>query len=151
MDATAFASAPNPSHAPSSSSSLSASYSRVLRFSVRDPWRRRRGQRLPLHALRSQRPEPAPASASHHDVVVVGAGIIGLSIARHLLLHTPLSVAVADAAVPCTGATGAGTLSARACAWGELGNMASRVLMSRWCVRSRRAGIPMDVTPDARE
>uniref|UniRef100_I1QQE1 FAD-dependent oxidoreductase domain-containing protein 1 n=2 Tax=Oryza glaberrima TaxID=4538 RepID=I1QQE1_ORYGL len=109
MDATAFASAPNPSHAPSSSSSsLSASYSRVLRFSVRDPWRRRRGQRLPLHALRSQRPEPAPASASHHDVVVVGAGIIGLSIARHLLLHTPLSVAVADAAVPCTGATGAG-------------------------------------------
>jgi glycine/D-amino acid oxidase-like deaminating enzyme len=42
-------------------------------------------------------------------VVVVGAGIVGLSIARHLLLHTPLSVAVADAAVPCSGATGAGT------------------------------------------
>ncbi|KAF0914087.1 hypothetical protein E2562_026497 [Oryza meyeriana var. granulata] len=100
MDAIAFASAPNPSHAPFTSASSSGAH----RFSVRDPWRRR--WRLPLPALRSQRLEPA--SASHHDVVVVGAGIIGLSIARHLLLHTPLSVAVADAGVPCTGATGAG-------------------------------------------
>uniref|UniRef100_A0A0D9XFK7 FAD-dependent oxidoreductase domain-containing protein 1 n=1 Tax=Leersia perrieri TaxID=77586 RepID=A0A0D9XFK7_9ORYZ len=103
MDSIAFASAPNPSHAPFSSSSSSSS-SRARRFSVRDPWRRRL-----LPALRSQRPESsASASASHHDVVVVGAGIIGLSIARHILLHTPLSVAVADAAVPCSGATGAG-------------------------------------------
>ncbi|XP_021733486.1 uncharacterized protein LOC110700279 [Chenopodium quinoa] len=42
------------------------------------------------------------------DVVVVGAGIIGLSIARDLLLRSNLSVAVVDAAVPCSGATGAG-------------------------------------------
>jgi hypothetical protein len=41
----------------------------------------------------------------------VGAGIVGLAIARHLLLlHTSLSVAIADAAVPCSGATGAGSL-----------------------------------------
>uniref|UniRef100_A0A803MFR2 FAD-dependent oxidoreductase domain-containing protein 1 n=1 Tax=Chenopodium quinoa TaxID=63459 RepID=A0A803MFR2_CHEQI len=44
------------------------------------------------------------------DVVVVGAGIIGLSIARDLLLRSNLSVAVVDAAVPCSGATGAGSL-----------------------------------------
>ncbi|XP_076951050.1 uncharacterized protein LOC143624219 isoform X1 [Bidens hawaiensis] len=49
------------------------------------------------------------SSASHsYDVVVVGAGIIGLSIARHLLNGSDLSVAVVDAAVPCSGATGAG-------------------------------------------
>lgn len=43
------------------------------------------------------------------DVVIVGAGIIGLTIARQLLLGSNLSVAVVDAAVPCAGATGAGT------------------------------------------
>ncbi|KAL9239652.1 hypothetical protein vseg_013955 [Gypsophila vaccaria] len=42
------------------------------------------------------------------DVVVVGAGIIGLSIARDILLRSNLSVAVVDASVPCSGATGAG-------------------------------------------
>ncbi|KAL1545062.1 hypothetical protein AAHA92_21834 [Salvia divinorum] len=42
------------------------------------------------------------------DVVIVGAGIIGLTIARQFLLGSNLSVAVVDAAVPCTGATGAG-------------------------------------------
>ncbi|XP_010678979.2 uncharacterized protein LOC104894450 isoform X1 [Beta vulgaris subsp. vulgaris] len=42
------------------------------------------------------------------DVVVVGAGIIGLSIARDLLLRSNLSVAVVDAAVPCAGATATG-------------------------------------------
>ncbi|XP_006345712.1 glycine oxidase [Solanum tuberosum] len=42
------------------------------------------------------------------DVVIVGAGIIGLTIARHLLLASDLSVALVDAAVPCSGATGAG-------------------------------------------
>lgn len=42
------------------------------------------------------------------DVVVVGAGIIGLTIARQFLLESDLSVAVVDAAVPCSGATGAG-------------------------------------------
>lgn len=45
---------------------------------------------------------------SEHDVVVVGAGIIGLSIARQLLLESDLSVAVVDAGLPCSGATGAG-------------------------------------------
>ncbi|MFS7944966.1 putative FAD dependent oxidoreductase, FAD/NAD(P)-binding domain superfamily [Helianthus anomalus] len=48
-------------------------------------------------------------SDSHsYDVVVVGAGIIGLSIARQLLNGSDLSVTVVDAAVPCSGATGAG-------------------------------------------
>lgn len=49
-------------------------------------------------------------SASHHsfDVVIVGAGIIGLSIARQFLLESDLSVAVVDRAAPCSGATGAG-------------------------------------------
>lgn len=42
------------------------------------------------------------------DVVIVGAGIIGLTIARQFLLHSNLSVGVVDAAVPCAGATGAG-------------------------------------------
>ncbi|CAI0426512.1 unnamed protein product [Linum tenue] len=50
------------------------------------------------------------ASASFHtfDVVVIGAGIIGLTIARQLLTSSDLSVAVVDKAVPCSGATGAG-------------------------------------------
>ncbi|CAM8980196.1 unnamed protein product [Rhodiola kirilowii] len=42
------------------------------------------------------------------DVVIIGAGIIGLTIARQFLLETDLSVAVVDKAVPCSGATGAG-------------------------------------------
>lgn len=84
-------------------------------LSVYGPWRwRERGR--PLLALRHRSQAQAAAAAagaaeaSHHDVVVVGAGIVGLAIARHLLLHTSLSVAIADAAVPCSGATGAGTL-----------------------------------------
>ncbi|KAL9243091.1 hypothetical protein vseg_017021 [Gypsophila vaccaria] len=43
------------------------------------------------------------------DVVVIGAGIIGLSTARQFLLQSDLSVAVVDASAPlCSGATGAG-------------------------------------------
>jgi len=38
----------------------------------------------------------------------VGAGVIGLTIARHFLLSSDLSVAVVDKALPCSGATGAG-------------------------------------------
>ncbi|XAR60879.1 hypothetical protein NMG60_11034417 [Bertholletia excelsa] len=51
---------------------------------------------------------PVRASSHTFDVVVVGAGIIGLTIARQFLLESDLSVAVVDAAVPCSGATGAG-------------------------------------------
>lgn len=42
------------------------------------------------------------------DVVIIGAGIIGLTIARQFLIGSDLSVAVVDKAVPCSGATGAG-------------------------------------------
>ncbi|CAN6218343.1 unnamed protein product [Urochloa humidicola] len=109
MDAAiTFTSARNPSPSRFSSSSSASPSSRLpQRLCVRGPWRGRG-----LRALRPQSQVQAPgataADASHHDVVVVGAGIVGLAIARHLLLHTPLSVAVADAAVPCSGATGAG-------------------------------------------
>jgi len=48
------------------------------------------------------------ASRSSFDVVVVGGGIIGLTIARQFLTGSDLSVAVVDKAVPCSGATGAG-------------------------------------------
>ncbi|WVZ65539.1 hypothetical protein U9M48_014885 [Paspalum notatum var. saurae] len=114
MDAAiAFTSAPNPSPTRFSPSSASLSSRAPQSLSVCGP---RRGRGRPLRALRPQSQAQAPAAAasdaaanvSHHDVVVVGAGIVGLAIARHLLLHTPLSVAVVDAAVPCSGATGAG-------------------------------------------
>lgn len=42
------------------------------------------------------------------DVAVVGAGIVGISIAQTLLKKTKLSVALIDSARPCGGATGAG-------------------------------------------
>ncbi|CAN4081018.1 unnamed protein product [Withania somnifera] len=48
------------------------------------------------------------SASNSFDVVIIGAGIIGLTIARHLLLASDLSVALVDAAVPCSGATGAG-------------------------------------------
>ncbi|GJN34343.1 hypothetical protein PR202_gb22994 [Eleusine coracana subsp. coracana] len=103
MDAAAaFATVPKPTPALFSSSAPLPSSRALLRLSARGP---RRGR--PLLALQP-RSQSQPGDASHHDVVVVGAGIVGLAIARHLLLHTPLSVAVADAAVPCSGATGAG-------------------------------------------
>lgn len=43
------------------------------------------------------------------DIVIIGAGIIGLTIARQFLLGSNLSVGIIDAAAPCAGATGAGT------------------------------------------
>ncbi|KAI4354158.1 hypothetical protein L6164_003051 [Bauhinia variegata] len=51
-----------------------------------------------------------PISASHQafDVVIIGAGIIGLTLARQFLIESHLSVAVVDKCVPCSGATGAG-------------------------------------------
>lgn len=48
------------------------------------------------------------ASPKEFDVVIVGAGIIGLAIANSVLTETSLSVALVDAARPCAGATGAG-------------------------------------------
>lgn len=51
------------------------------------------------------------SASNSFDVVIVGAGVIGLTIARHLLLASDLSVALVDAAVPCSGATGAGKTS----------------------------------------
>ncbi|XVE72661.1 hypothetical protein DITRI_Ditri11bG0056300 [Diplodiscus trichospermus] len=68
------------------------------------------------YGTRTIRPEPSrysgskrvKASSHSFDVVVVGAGIIGLTIARQFLIGSDLSVAVADKAVPCSGATGAG-------------------------------------------
>eukprot|EP01018_Ginkgo_biloba_P033114 Gb_37954 [translate_table: standard] len=42
------------------------------------------------------------------DIVIVGAGIIGLTIARQFLLNTNFSIAIIDAQRPCAGATGAG-------------------------------------------
>ncbi|KAF8105650.1 hypothetical protein N665_0157s0216 [Sinapis alba] len=50
----------------------------------------------------------ASSRSSSFDVVVVGGGIIGLTIARQFLTGSDLSVAVVDKAVPCSGATGAG-------------------------------------------
>ncbi|KAK3132960.1 hypothetical protein QOZ80_6AG0530090 [Eleusine coracana subsp. coracana] len=99
--AAAFAAVPKPT--PALSFAPLPSSRALLRLSDRGP---RRGR--PLLALQPRSQQSQPGDASHHDVVVVGAGIVGLAIARHLLLHTPLSVAVADAAVPCSGATGAG-------------------------------------------
>ncbi|KDO58558.1 hypothetical protein CISIN_1g011027mg [Citrus sinensis] len=53
---------------------------------------------------------PITASSRCHtfDVIIIGAGIIGLTIARQLLVGSDLSVAVVDKVVPCSGATGAG-------------------------------------------
>jgi hypothetical protein len=60
-------------------------------------------------STRINRPEAViSASSRAFDVVIVGAGIIGLTIARQFLIGSDLSVAVVDKAVPCSGATGAG-------------------------------------------
>ncbi|KAM5562921.1 hypothetical protein ABKV19_017884 [Rosa sericea] len=67
---------------------------------------------LSTFGTRPVRPEPARSSASEphqtFDVLIIGAGIIGLTIARQFLIGSDLSVAVIDKAVPCSGATGAG-------------------------------------------
>ncbi|KAJ7961702.1 FAD-dependent oxidoreductase [Quillaja saponaria] len=57
---------------------------------------------------RSSRTEVVGSSYQAFDVVIIGAGIIGLTIARQFLIGSNLSVAVVDKAVPCSGATGAG-------------------------------------------
>lgn len=45
------------------------------------------------------------------DVIIIGAGVIGLTVANQILTHTTFSVAVVDAKQPCAGATGAGFCS----------------------------------------
>eukprot|EP00252_Welwitschia_mirabilis_P006720 TRINITY_DN1761_c0_g1_i1.p1 TRINITY_DN1761_c0_g1~~TRINITY_DN1761_c0_g1_i1.p1 ORF type:complete len:460 (-),score=91.95 TRINITY_DN1761_c0_g1_i1:229-1608(-) len=67
---------------------------------------RARHRRFPM-AMASSSEEKAAESVKS-DVVIVGAGIIGLTIARQLLLKTPLSVSIIDSKRPCAGATGAG-------------------------------------------
>ncbi|EOX93737.1 FAD-dependent oxidoreductase family protein isoform 2 [Theobroma cacao] len=81
----------------------------------------RRQLSLSVNETRTTRPKPAcysgseplKASSQSFDVVIVGAGIIGLTIARQFLIGSDLSVAVVDKAVPCSGATGAG----QGCIW----------------------------------
>jgi alanine dehydrogenase len=67
----------------------------------------------PLSLPKTFRTQPVITSSSTHtfDVVIIGAGIIGLTIARQFLIGSDLSVAVVDKDVPCSGATGAGILS----------------------------------------
>lgn len=60
----------------------------------------------PVQASRSSR--VSGSDSPTFDVVIIGAGVIGLTIARQFLLGSNLSVAVVDAAIPCAGATGAG-------------------------------------------
>ncbi|XP_065874388.1 uncharacterized protein [Euphorbia lathyris] len=71
------------------------------------------GKPVSLSNCNTPRSKPviaASTSTSTHtfDVVIIGAGIIGLTIARQFLVSSNLSVAVVDKAVPCSGATGAG-------------------------------------------
>eukprot|EP00897_Mesotaenium_endlicherianum_P008020 jgi/Mesen1/7246/ME000373S06312 len=55
-----------------------------------------------------QKPSAGSLPALEVDVAIVGAGIIGLSLAHELLTSTDLRVALIDAKQPCAGATGAG-------------------------------------------
>ena len=65
-------------------------------------------RRLPRGASSPQSLCVTASRSSSFDVVVVGGGIIGLTIARQFLTGSDISVAVVDKAVPCSGATGAG-------------------------------------------
>ncbi|GLU03919.1 hypothetical protein SLE2022_210900 [Rubroshorea leprosula] len=65
-------------------------------------------RRIRLRSVRFSVVDAAVNTNNHFDVVIVGAGIIGLTIARQFLIGSDLSVAVVDKAVPCSGATGAG-------------------------------------------
>ncbi|GAA0155315.1 dehydrogenase [Lithospermum erythrorhizon] len=60
------------------------------------------------HTSKKPRPGIVHVSGYKFDVVVIGAGIIGLTIARQFLTESNLSVAIVDSHVPCSGATGAG-------------------------------------------
>ncbi|KAL5057691.1 hypothetical protein RYX36_029295 [Vicia faba] len=81
---------PFPSHSSSSPTNRSISYK----------------YKLPATGNRMTR--SSSSSDQAFDVVVVGAGIIGLTVARQFLMDSELSVAVVDKGLPCSGATGAG-------------------------------------------
>ncbi|KAJ6319318.1 hypothetical protein OIU78_014857 [Salix suchowensis] len=67
------------------------------------------GKQLSLPKTFRTQPVITASSSTHtFDVVIIGAGIIGLTIARQFLIGSDLSVAVVDKDVPCSGATGAG-------------------------------------------
>ncbi|ONK56641.1 uncharacterized protein A4U43_C10F11130 [Asparagus officinalis] len=57
---------------------------------------------------RGEIPILAALRKSEHDAIIVDSGIIGLSIARYLLLHFDLSVILVDASVLVFGSTRAG-------------------------------------------
>ena len=86
------------------SSAATSPYLRARRRSNSVPDRRaRRASRGTAGCFQSARAEVLEV-----DVAIVGAGIIGISIAHRLLTTTSMSVALIDAAQPCAGATGAG-------------------------------------------
>jgi hypothetical protein len=66
------------------------------------------GSPTPGNVIKNQSSSGSKVRRLEYDVVIVGAGIIGLATAHHILLNTNLSVALIDAAEPCAGATGAG-------------------------------------------
>ncbi|WCJ37256.1 FAD-dependent oxidoreductase family protein [Euphorbia peplus] len=60
------------------------------------------------YTLRSKTVLASSNSTHSFDVVIIGAGIIGLTIAHQFLTTSNLSVALVDKSLPCSGATGAG-------------------------------------------
>lgn len=112
---TAFCSNPNPNpndaYCCSSTKVAAFSIARECKLPFRYPTsthyvRTNVNKFLPVRASASSR--VSGSDSLTFDVVIVGAGIIGLTIARQFLLGSNLSVALVDAAVPCAGATGAG-------------------------------------------
>lgn len=57
----------------------------------------------PAHALFNVQ---SPALAPSADIVIIGSGITGCSIAKHILENSDLSVVVLEARNLCSGATG---------------------------------------------
>ncbi|KAK9087917.1 hypothetical protein Syun_030311 [Stephania yunnanensis] len=97
---------PNPNF--SNPNRASASFRFVHKFSQISRNRAGFGSKTDRARIAISASSSSCSSASEFDVVVVGAGIIGLTIARQFMLGSDLSVAIVDAAVPCSGATGAG-------------------------------------------